>query len=182
MAPKKEMVKKMIKNRTKKCCECSRCHRIVDEDNICIIDNNRICTVCLYGKIKPFKIYPIGTVRNMLSRAKEGFGTTGKKGISRVELFETQKPFLYKLEEEKRITIVYYLHEAISIRSVFNRGLDGKKVGVFASRTPYRLSRIGIQDVNLLKIEGATLYVEGLDAVNNTPVLDIKMNWSNFNR
>ena len=87
---------------------------------------------------------------------------------------------MYKLEEEKIITVVYYLHEAISTKSVFNRGLDGKKVGVFASRTPYRLSKIGIQDVKLLKIEDTTLYIKGLDAVNGTPVLDIKMKWSLF--
>ena len=113
-------------------------------------------------------------------RAKTGFGTIGKDEISRIELFESQKPFLYKLEEEQIITIVYYLHETNSIKSVFNRGLDGKKVGVFASRTPYRLSKIGIQDVKLLKIEGVTLCVEGLDAVDGTPVLDIKMRWSPF--
>ncbi|MBN1353168.1 MAG: SAM-dependent methyltransferase [Candidatus Omnitrophica bacterium] len=97
-----------------------------------------------------------------------------------MELLKSQKPFLYKLDEEKIITIVYYLHEASAVKSVFNRGLEGKKVGVFASRTPYRLSKIGIQDVRLLKIEGTTLYVEGLDAVNGTPVLDIKMKWSLF--
>jgi len=48
-------------------------------------------------------------------------------------------------------------------------------VGVFASRTPNRLSKIAIQDVTLVKIEGTTLYVEGLDAINGSPVLDIKL-------
>ncbi len=48
-------------------------------------------------------------------------------------------------------------------------------MGVFASRTPNRLSRIAIQDVTLVRIEEATLYVEGLDAVNGSPVLDIKL-------
>jgi tRNA (Thr-GGU) A37 N-methylase len=70
---------------------------------------------------------------------------------------------------------VRYLHEARAVRSRFRRGLDGKEVGVFASRTPDRPSRIGIQDVGLVAVEGTTLLVEGLDAVNGTPVLDIKM-------
>jgi tRNA (Thr-GGU) A37 N-methylase len=170
----------MVKTKTKKYHRCSRCYRKAGQDKICIIDGKPVCLICLYGETKPFKIYPIGMVRNDLTRAKKGFGTIGKKEISRIELFESQKPFLYKLEEEKIITIVYYLHEAISTKSVFNRGLDGKKVGVFASRTPYRLSKIGIQDVKLLKIEGATLYVEGLDAIDKTPVLDIKMRWNPF--
>jgi tRNA (Thr-GGU) A37 N-methylase len=55
--------------------------------------------------------------------------------------------------------------------------MDGKKVGVFASRSPDRLSRIGIQDVRLVRIEGTTLVVEGMDAINGTPVLDIKLRW-----
>ena len=170
----------MVKAKTKKYYKCLRCYRKTRQDKICIIDDNSVCAICLYGKTKPFKIYPIGVVKNELTRAKKGFGTAGKEGMSRIELFESQRPFLYKLEEEKNITIVYYLHKAASIKSIFNRGLDGKRVGVFASRTPYRLSKIGIQDVRLLKIQGVTLYVEGLDAIDNTPVLDIKMHWNAF--
>ena len=37
-----------------------------------------------------------------------------------------QKRFMYKLEEEERLTIVYYLHKARPVRSRFKRGLDGK--------------------------------------------------------
>ena len=162
----------------KKHYECSLCRAQVAEDELSIIDNKPVCRTCLYGRDKPFKIYPIGIVRNELKRAKKGFGTAGKQGISRIELLESQRPFLYKLAEERTITVVYYLHQVNKGKSVFPRGLDGKKVGIFASRTPYRLSKIGIQDVRLLKIEGTTIYVRGLDAVDNTPVLDIKMCWS----
>ena len=79
------------------------------------------------------------------------------------------------LEEEPEITIVYYLHKSRSVKTLFNRGLDGKRVGVFASRTPDRLSKIAIQDVYLLDIKDTTLIVKGLDAINGTPVLDIKL-------
>ena len=58
---------------------------------------------------------------------------------------------------------------------MFKRGLDGKEVGVFASRTPDRLSGIAVQNVRLVKIEGTTLYVENLDAIDGSPVLDIKL-------
>ncbi|MCK4994993.1 MAG: SAM-dependent methyltransferase [Candidatus Omnitrophica bacterium] len=155
--------------------KCSRCHKEFGQQEICIIDDHPVCPSCIYGSLKPFEIYPIGEVRNDLGRAETGFGTVGKEGISRIELIESQRPFLYKLEEEKKITVVYYLHETKAVKSVFNRGIDGKKVGVFASRTPYRLSKIAIQDVELVNIEQTTLYVRGLDAVNGSPVLDIKM-------
>jgi tRNA (Thr-GGU) A37 N-methylase len=85
---------------------------------------------------------------------------------------------MYRLEEERELTIVYHLHKSRPVRSTFKRGFDGKKVGVFASRTPDRLSKIGIQDVRLVKVEGTALIVEGLDAINGTPVLDIKMKWA----
>ena len=157
--------------------KCDKCGKIKKAGHVDIIDDKCICKECLYGNIKPFQIYPIGVVGNGRQRSRKNFGTAGKEGASRIELIESQKPFLYKLDDEKYITVIYYLHETNSVRSVFKRGLDGKEVGVFASRTPYRLSRIAIQDVRLVKIEGVTLYVEGLDAVNGTPVLDIKMCW-----
>ena len=169
----------MAKNDINEYYTCSRCHRTVGRDNIYSIDDNPVCAVCLYGKTSPCKIYPIGIVKNELKRAQKGFGTIGKQGTSCIQLLDSQKPFLYKIEDETYITVVYYLHKADKIRSVFNRGLDGKRVGVFASRTPFRLSRIAIQDVRLVKVDGTKLYVEGLDAINGSPVLDIKMKWSN---
>jgi len=170
----------MAKNKTERNYECVKCNNRVGQEEIFNIDGKDVCVKCIYGKTKPVRIYPIGIVKNELQRAEKGYGTLGKKGLSRIELLKSQKPFLYKLEDEKFITVIYYLHESSSIISVFNRGLDGKRVGVFASRTPDRLSRIGIQDVRLVKVEGTVLYVEGLDAVNGTPVLDIKLKWNKF--
>ena len=122
-------------------------------------------------------MYPIGFVSNTQERDNSDFGLRKRASTSRIELFPSQKCFMHSLEEEQKLTIVYYLHKARPIRSRFKRGLDGKEVGVFASRTPDRLSPIGIQDVRLLKIQETTLIVEGLDAIDGTPVLDIKMCW-----
>ena len=154
---------------------CEECGKLVFGENTVIIDNRPHCLRCLYGETKPFKMYSIGKVRNALKKTEKDFGLNGKKNISCIDLLPSQKRFMYKLEEEKFLTIVYFLHEIKSVKSIFNRRFDGKEVGVFASRTPYRLSKIGIQDVTLLKIEGTTLFVEGLDAINGSPVLDIKM-------
>ncbi len=151
---------------------------MVEERRTFIVDGKSVCAKCLYGEVEPFEIYPIGTVRNELHRRKSGFGTTGSDVESRIELLSSQERFLYGLEDEEYITIVYYLHKAGPVRSVFNRGLDGKRTGVFATRTPDRLSMIGIQDVKLVKIEKTTIHVEELDAIDGTPVLDIKMCWS----
>jgi len=47
-------------------------------------------------------------------------------------------------------------------------------VGVFASRTPHRTSRIAVSNVELVKISDTHIYVKGLDAFEGSPVLDIK--------
>lgn len=117
----------------------------------------------------------MGFVRNNFERDDSDFGRKGTGKISRIELLPSQKQFMAGLDEEPEITIVYYLHKSRSIKTLFNRGLDGKQVGIFASRSPDRPSRIGIQNVRLMEIKGTTLIVEGLDAINDTPVLDIKL-------
>ena len=57
--------------------------------------------------------------------------------------------------------------------------LGGKvRMGVFATRSPYRPNPIGLSSVRLLKVayedEGPVLYVEGADLLNGTPIYDIK--------
>ena len=129
------------------------------------IDEKPTCYQCIFGDVKPVSIYPIGFVKS-----NEPWGD----GV--ITLHSQQRRFMYRLEEEKKICVVYYLHKIDTIKTVFNRGRkgDGKRVGVFASRTPRRTSRIGVTNVDLLKISGQDLYVKGLDAFQGSPVLDIK--------
>ena len=49
-----------------------------------------------------------------------------------------------------------------------------RKVGVFATRAPYRPNPIGISAVELVKIEGLKVYIRNFDLLDGTPVLDIK--------
>jgi tRNA-Thr(GGU) m(6)t(6)A37 methyltransferase TsaA len=51
---------------------------------------------------------------------------------------------------------------------------EGKEVGLFASRSPNRPNPIGISVVKIKKIEGNKIYTSGLDAFNDTPLIDIK--------
>jgi len=48
------------------------------------------------------------------------------------------------------------------------------KVGIFAQRGKNRPNRIGSTICRVLRVDGRTLYVEGFDAVDGSPVLDIK--------
>jgi len=51
---------------------------------------------------------------------------------------------------------------------------DWPMVGVFAQRNKARPNRIGATTCRLLGVEGRVLHVQGLDAIDGTPVLDIK--------
>ena len=51
---------------------------------------------------------------------------------------------------------------------------DWPKIGIFAQRGKNRPNRIGVTACRLLAVEGLTLKVRGLDAIDGTPVLDIK--------
>jgi tRNA-Thr(GGU) m(6)t(6)A37 methyltransferase TsaA len=59
---------------------------------------------------------------------------------------------------------------------------DMQAVGVFAQRTKYRPNPLGITAVQLLGIEGNIVKVRGLDALDGTPVLDIKPYMPPFDR
>jgi tRNA (Thr-GGU) A37 N-methylase len=161
---------------------CAECGNRGKGDHFILIDERPVCVTCLYGGAKPFEIYPIGAVRRKPRRGEKCFDLKGSGDISCIDLLPSQTRFMYKLDEEDFLTIVYYLHKTESVRSVFHRRLDGKEVGVFASRTPHRPSKIAIQDVKLLHTRGTTLYVEGLDALDGSPVLDIKLRISTLER
>ena len=57
---------------------------------------------------------------------------------------------------------------------------DWPKVGIFAQRGKDRPNRLGVTICRLLAVEGTTLRVAGLDAIDGSPVLDIKPCMSGF--
>ena len=51
---------------------------------------------------------------------------------------------------------------------------DWPRVGIFAQRGKGRPNRIGVSRCTLVKVEGKRIHVTGLDAIDGTPVLDVK--------
>ena len=154
--------------------QCSSCGERFEETKLLLIDGSRCCTSCMYGDVKPVEIYPIGIVRSKMKTPQDRGRVATAKDEAMIELTPSQKPFMYKLEEEEYLTIVYYFHKTKPRSSVVRRKPDSKEVGYFASRAPHRFSRIAVTDVKLIRVEGTTLYVSGLDALDGSPVLDIK--------
>ncbi len=87
---------------------------------------------------------------------------------------------LYRIDENERITVIFLLHKQDSKVKLRHTNIHGEYKGVFATRTPSRPSSIAVSSVKLLNVKNNVLEVMGLDAIDGTPVLDIKPYSSKF--
>lgn len=95
---------------------------------------------------------------------------------SRIILNPDMVEGLLGLESGGQVMIIFYFHlsEGFDRRQHPRGDLSRAKRGVFALRSPRRPNPIGVTVVELLNIEGNILRVRGLDAIDGTPVLDLK--------
>ncbi len=75
--------------------------------------------------------------------------------------------------------IIFYFHLVDENKIVYGarhprENPNWPKVGILAQRGRLRPNRLGLTIVRILRREGRSLFVQGLDAVDGTPVLDIK--------
>ena len=108
---------------------------------------------------------PLGTPKDQLMAAE-----------SRILLDPSLVEGLQDLEEQPRILVVFHFHlsEGYDLLQHPRGDTSRKKRGVFALRSPRRPNPIGVTEVELLEIRDHVLRVRGLDAVDGTPVLDLK--------
>jgi tRNA-Thr(GGU) m(6)t(6)A37 methyltransferase TsaA len=117
---------------------------------------------------------PIGRVENGLPLGTPG--DTLRASESHIVIDPEFLPGLDDLEKETRILVVFHFHLSRDYElHQHPRGDTARpKRGVFALRSPRRPNPIGVTEVTLLEIRGNVLRVKGLDAVDGTPVLDLK--------
>jgi tRNA-Thr(GGU) m(6)t(6)A37 methyltransferase TsaA len=118
----------------------------------------------------------IGVVYNDIKEpAREEWGSV----VSEVVLDESLSEGLDGIQEFSHILILYWMHRAAEVEPVRMRRhprgrADLPEVGIFAQRAAQRPNPIGVAAVKLLRREKNRLFVQGLDAINGTPVLDVK--------
>ena len=95
---------------------------------------------------------------------------------ARIEVLPFYTKALDGIEQWPQLLVTCWLHLADrSILSVHPRGKIGAPLtGVFATRSPARPNPLAVYTVELVEVEGKILHVKGIDAVDGTPVLDIK--------
>ena len=133
-----------------------------------------------------FSVTPIGTIR---SPYREKFAVPRQPGLVSCAIGELEllPPFndpqaLREIEQFSHLWLIFQFHECADAPwhpTVRPPRLGGnERVGVFASRSPFRPNSLGLSVVRLLGVrqQGSRLWLElgGLDLVDGTPVVDIK--------
>ncbi len=130
-----------------------------------------------------YTIEPIAFVRNKRKKTEDDFwGDIISEIIISDKIPEDS---IKGIDEFSHLEIIFYFHLAdlakINISSTHPReNKEYPEVGIFAQRKKDRPNLLGTSIVNLIKAERNVLTVKGLDAVNGTPVIDIKPVLSEF--
>lgn len=119
---------------------------------------------------------PIGIVKSPVTEAvDEGWGPV----VAEIELEPQYAAGTQGLEDFSHVLVVFLMHRATfdPQRHLIRRprGLaDMPELGILAQRARHRPCPIGVTAVQLLGVQGGLVRVRGLDAIDGTPVLDIK--------
>ena len=121
-------------------------------------------------------LQPIATVTNQRTTPTDDFwGDT----ISEICLADhIPDDALDNIEQFSHLEIIYYFNQVEKDTIVFSGRPHGNpnypNMGIFGQRKKDRPNQIGLCTVELLEHKGRSLFVKYLDAINGTPVLDIK--------
>lgn len=133
-------------------------------------------------RIKEIKYEPIGIIHSPFTQINgmpiQPSGAKGIKGT--IEIKKAFTPGLKDLNGFSHIILLYHFHLVKGFSLKVTPFLDKMSRGLFATRAPKRPNPIGISVVKLLKIEDNKLFVENIDIIDGTPLLDIKPYVSKF--
>ncbi|XP_036368675.1 tRNA (adenine(37)-N6)-methyltransferase-like isoform X2 [Octopus sinensis] len=92
-------------------------------------------------------------------------------------IFNNPEHSLEGLQDFSHAWIIFVFHKnnnAYFKAKVRPPRLDGRRIGLFATRAPYRPNPIGLTLAKIEKITGASIHFSGIDLLDGTPVLDVK--------
>jgi tRNA-Thr(GGU) m(6)t(6)A37 methyltransferase TsaA len=121
-------------------------------------------------------LHPIATVTNQRTTPTDDFWGNA---ISEITLANhIPEEALNDIETFSHLEIIYYFDQVQPDKIFFSGHPRGNrsypKVGIFAQRKKDRPNQMGLCTVELLAHKGRSIFVKYLDAINGTPILDIK--------
>ncbi len=126
------------------------------------------------AELPEITLKPIGIVK---SEIKQPVRRKAGDIVSEIIIDKSFTESLDNLEEFSHIIVLYWIHKSRrpapkKVRPMGNPAHD--LMGVFATRSPDRPNPVGKTTVRLLERRGNILKVQGLDAIDGSPVIDIK--------
>jgi tRNA-Thr(GGU) m(6)t(6)A37 methyltransferase TsaA len=124
-----------------------------------------------------FTIEPVGVIHSSLTRLEDA-PMQGDEGAPEVwlELTPRAAPGMMGIKVGDELIVLTWLHLAQrDVMQVHPRGdINRPLTGVFATRSPDRPNPVGMHHVSVLEVTGRQLRVAPLEAIDGTPIVDIK--------
>lgn len=126
--------------------------------------------------MEEFTMRAIGHVRSPYQEAAQIPKGLGAKHTAegRIEVLPEFQAGLQDIEGYSHLVVIWVFHRSDGYDLIFTPPSDNKPHGVFATRSPRRPNAIGLTVVELIRNEGGSLFVRGVDMLDGTPVFDIK--------
>ena len=106
---------------------------------------------------------------------RQGVFADGNIGVIELAKGQNFEQALKDLDGVERIWLLFVFHNNSNWKAQSSPPVaPNRKIGVFATRSPYRPNPVGLSCVELIKIEKLKIYVRNFDLLDNTPILDIK--------
>lgn len=123
-----------------------------------------------------FTPQPIGHVRSPYKATQQipkGLGAKHEaEGL--LDILPEFEPGLTDIEGFSHLIVLWVFDRAGQFELIGTPPSDNRPHGVFATRSPRRPNPIGLTIVELVRRDGHSLYVRGVDMLDGTPILDIK--------
>ena len=119
---------------------------------------------------------PFKAIEGVPIQPAGAFGIVGE-----VKVNKKYSTGLKSLEEFSHIILIYHFHLSGKYKLKVIPFMDIEEHGIFATRAPNRPNPIGISVVKIRTIEKNIIWVENIDVIDGTPLLDIKPYISHFN-
>lgn len=122
-----------------------------------------------------FIMHPIGVIHSPFTdKSKTPIQPSRSTAKGTVEIFSDFAEGLADVEGFSHIILLYVFHCSSGYELQVKPFLDNQLRGLFATRHPCRPNPIGMSIVRLLNCKKNVLEIEGVDVLDNTPLLDIK--------
>ncbi len=129
--------------------------------------------------MRKISISPIGVAKNKVRKPR--FGNFADE-VSEIVVDRKFARGLEGIEGYSHLLVLYWMDRVngITIRHRPQGNPEVPEVGIFSCRCPTRPNPVGITTVKLIGVKGNRIRVRGLDVVSNTPVIDIKPYWPQY--